>query len=198
MDASTVDHRGAFFVLCFLTGLPVPSVRHDISECATFFLAGVGKHRKNRRYAKSRLLMPVMNASVKEVDFNPHGDERGQLIALEEMSSSIPFEVKRIYYIYDTTPGTIRGRHAHKKLRQILICLSGACTVECEMPDGSKSACRLDWPSKGLLIEGFVWREMKEFSKDAVLLVVASEHYDESDYIRDYEEFKKTAGRLGK
>lgn len=66
------------------------------------------------------------------------------------------------------------------------------------MPDGSKSACRLDWPSKGLLIEGFVWREMKEFSKDAVLLVVASEHYDESDYIRDYEEFKKTAGRLGK
>ena len=127
---------------------------------------------------------------VLEIRFIQHGDERGQLIALESLSEQVPFEVKRVYYIFDTTPGTIRGRHAHKNLRQVLICVSGACTIECELPDGRMAQHRLDWPNRGLLIEGLVWREMKEFSKDAVLLVLASEHYDEKDYIRDYETFK--------
>ena len=136
-----------------------------------------------------------MKATIQNVEFHPHGDNRGQLIALEALSDVIPFEVKRVYYIYDTTPGTIRGMHAHKELRQVLICVSGACTIECELPDGSKSQHRLDWPDRGLLIEGLVWREMKEFSKDAVLLVLASEHYDEKDYIRDYNAFKTEAQR---
>ena len=127
---------------------------------------------------------------VAEMQFLPHGDSRGQLVALEALSEEIPFEVKRVYYIYDTTPGTVRGKHAHKALKQVLICVSGACTIECELPDGSKSQHRLDWPDRALLIEGLVWREMKDFSKDAVLLVFASEHYDEKDYIRDYETFK--------
>ena len=126
---------------------------------------------------------------VLELEFVQHGDTRGQLIALESLSEQVPFEVKRVYYIFDTTPGTVRGKHAHKVLKQVLICVSGACTIECEMPDGSKNVHRLDWPNRGLLIEGPVWRNMKEFSKDAVLLVLASEHYDETDYIRDYEEF---------
>ena len=107
------------------------------------------------------------------------------------MSEDVPFEVKRMYYIFDTTPGTVRGNHAHKALKQMLICVSGACTIVCEMPDGTKSEHRLDWPDKGLLIEGLVWRQMKDFSKDAVLIVLASEHYDESDYIRNYTVFKK-------
>lgn len=128
---------------------------------------------------------------VKDLAFSMHGDNRGQLIALEAMSAEIPFEVKRIYYIFDTTPGTERGKHAHKELKQVLICVNGACTIECEMPDGSKSSHRLDWPNKGLLIEGLVWREMKEFSKDATLVVLASEHYDEKDYIRNYQSFRK-------
>lgn len=131
-----------------------------------------------------------MKPFVGEIQFTAFGDERGQLIALESASDNIPFKINRVYYIYDTTPGTIRGKHAHMNLRQVLICLSGACTIECELPSGSKSAYRLDWPNKGLLIEGLVWREMKEFSKDAVLLVLASEHYDECDYIRDYNSFK--------
>ncbi len=128
---------------------------------------------------------------VIELQLQRHGDARGSLVALEGMSEQIPFEVKRVYYIYDTTPGTIRGKHAHKELKQVLICISGACTIECELPNGGKVSHRLDWPDKGLLIEGLVWREMKDFSKDAVLLVLASEHYDEADYIRDYNQFKK-------
>ena len=132
-----------------------------------------------------------MNVVVKELQLPWHGDERGKLIALEALTDLVPFEVKRVYYIFDTTPGTVRGKHAHKVLKQLLICVSGACTIECEMPDGTKSEHRLDWPDRGLLIEGLVWRQMKEFSKDAVLLVLASEHYDENDYIRDYSEFKR-------
>ena len=132
-----------------------------------------------------------MLANIQEVTFAEHGDERGKLIALETLAEFVPFEVKRVYFIYDTTPGTVRGRHAHRQLRQMLICVSGACTIECEMPDGTKSEHRLDWPNKGLLIEGLVWRNMKEFSKDAVLLVLASEHYDEADYIRDYGFFRE-------
>lgn len=130
-------------------------------------------------------------AYVRELTFDYHGDERGKLIALEALSEQLPFEVKRVYYIFDTTPGTERGKHAHKELKQVLICVNGACTIECEMPDGSKSSHRLDWPNKGLLIEGLVWREMKEFSKDATLVVLASAHYDEKDYIRNYRDFKK-------
>lgn len=132
-----------------------------------------------------------MNVVVKELQLPWHGDERGKLIALEALTDLVPFEVKRVYYIFDTTPGTVRGNHAHKDLRQLLVCVSGACTISCEMPDGTKSEHRLDWPDRGLLIEGLVWRQMKEFSKDAVLLVLASEHYDESDYIRSYDEFRR-------
>lgn len=134
-------------------------------------------------------------ARIQELTFLAHGDDRGQLIALESMSAEIPFEVKRMYYIFDTTPGTERGKHAHKALKQVLVCVNGACTIGCEMPDGSKSSYRLDWPNKGLLIEGLVWREMKDFSKDATLVVLASEHYDEKDYIRDYQTFLKECGR---
>lgn len=137
-----------------------------------------------------------MIASVKQLQFGQHGDDRGQLIAIESLSELVPFEVKRVYYIYDTTPGTVRGKHAHKELKQVLICVSGACTIECELADGSRMQCRLDWPDRGLLIEGLVWREMKEFSKDAVLLVLASEHYDEADYIRDYGCFKRISSDL--
>ena len=136
-----------------------------------------------------------MDARVAEIQFAPKGDSRGQLIALEALSEQVPFAVRRVYYIFDTTPGTVRGKHAHKALKQLLICVSGACTIECEMPDGTKSEHRLDWPNRGLLIEGLVWRNMKDFSKDAVLLVLASEHYDEADYIRDYNQFKKECAK---
>ena len=137
----------------------------------------------------------VQKARAAELELTPHGDSRGQLIPLEAGGEEVPFEVRRVYYIFDTTPGTVRGKHAHRTLKQLLVCVSGACTIDCELPDGTRSTHRLDWPTKGLLIEGLVWREMREFSKDAVLMVLASEHYDISDYIRDYVVFLKEAGR---
>ena len=139
--------------------------------------------------------MNEVRASVREIVLEPHGDERGKLIPLEANGAEVPFDVKRVYYIFDTTPGTVRGKHAHRRLGQVLVCVSGACTIVCELPDGTRSEHRLDWPTKGLVIEGVVWREMKDFSKDAVLMVLASEHYDLTDYIRDYGEFKKECGR---
>lgn len=134
-----------------------------------------------------------MLANVQEIKFPVKGDDRGRLVVQESASSLVPFEIRRTFFIFDTTPGTVRGRHAHHRNRQMLICVSGACTIHCEMPDGTKSEHRLDWPDKGLLVEGMVWHDMREFSKDAVLLVLASEHYDESDYVRDYETFKRFA-----
>ena len=132
-------------------------------------------------------------AAVREITLEARGDARGQLIPLEGMSAEVPFEVRRAYFIFDTTPGTVRGKHAHRNLSQVLVCVSGACTVECELQDGTRSTHRLDWPTKGLVIEGLVWREMKEFSKDAVLLVLASAHYEPADYIRDYAEFREAS-----
>lgn len=135
-----------------------------------------------------------MEARVTSLTIPSHGDDRGNLIALEGMSDIVPFEIKRVYYSFDTQPGSVRGNHAHKDLKQFVICLSGACTFVCEMPDGSRTEYVLDWPTKGLLVEGMVWREIKNFSKDCVMVVLASEHYNEADYIRDYVDFKKVCG----
>lgn len=116
-----------------------------------------------------------------------HGDARGQLVALEE-KKEIPFDIKRVYYIYDTLSGVRRGFHAHKSLKQLLICVHGSCKVL--LDDGhEKEIVVLDKPYEGIFIQSNMWREMYDFSPDAVLLVLASEVYDESDYIRDYNRF---------
>ena len=134
-----------------------------------------------------------MLANISAVTLPVFGDDRGKLVVLQEISDFVPFQIKRAFFIFDTTPGTVRGNHAHYRNRQMLICVSGACTIKCEMPDGTKSSWRLDWPDKGLLVEGLVWHTMEEFSKDAVLLVLSSERYDEADYIRSYGKFKEVA-----
>ena len=119
--------------------------------------------------------------------FQPHGDDRGQLVALEEFND-IPFQIKRVYYIYDTAPGVIRGFHAHKNLQQILIYIHGSCKIK--LDNGcEKKVVPLEKPYEGLYVSSNMWREMYDFSPDAVLLVLASELYDEADYIRDYQEF---------
>lgn len=121
--------------------------------------------------------------------FQSHGDERGQLVAIEE-NREVPFKIKRIYYMYDTTEDVIRGKHAHKSLQQILICVHGSCKIR--LDDGYETKIVvLDNPKEGLLVSSVMWREMFDFSSDAVLMVLASELYDESDYIRDYNEFLK-------
>jgi dTDP-4-dehydrorhamnose 3,5-epimerase-like enzyme len=126
---------------------------------------------------------------IKMIDFPKLGDERGELISLEiGQNEAVPFEIKRVYYIYRTAAGVSRGYHAHKDLKQVAICVSGKCKMILDSGK-SREEVWLDTPTKGLLIESMVWREMHDFSEDCVLLVLASEHYNESDYIRDYQEF---------
>lgn len=121
--------------------------------------------------------------------FQQHGDDRGMLVALEEFDD-IPFEIKRVYYMYDTKEGVHRGFHAHKNLEQILICIHGSCDVL--LDNGKqKKIVSLEKPYEGLYVPNNMWREMYNFSSDAVLMVLASEHYVEADYIRDYDEFLK-------
>lgn len=121
------------------------------------------------------------------LDFTEHGDSRGQLIALEN-NKDIPFAIKRVYYIYDTGTNVRRGYHAHKKLEQVLICVHGSCHIH--LDDGYEMAeLILDTPTQGLYLHNRIWREMYDFSEGAVLLVLASEKYDENDYIRDYQKF---------
>ncbi len=130
---------------------------------------------------------------IKMFTFPPHGDDRGQLVAIEE-GIDLPFDVRRVYYIYDTLPGVRRGFHAHLQLQQILLCVNGSCKIH--LDDGYETAeVVLDKPNEGLYISNNMWREMYDFSEGAVLLVLASEHYDERDYIRDYNVFLKYAHR---
>ena len=125
--------------------------------------------------------------------FQQHGDERGQLVALEE-NKDIPFQVKRVYYMYDTGEGVHRGFHAHRSLEQILICIHGSCKVL--LDNGTeKKVISLEKPYEGLYIANDMWREMYDFSSDAVLLVLASDFYKEEDYIRDYDVFLKEVGK---
>ena len=123
------------------------------------------------------------------INFKSLGDERGLLISLEQ-NRNIPFEIKRIYYIFKTKRDVIRGYHAHKNLKQVAVCISGTCKF---LLDNGKKKINvlLDSPSKGLLIDEMIWHEMYDFSEDSVLMVLADDFYDESDYIRDYNDFLK-------
>jgi dTDP-4-dehydrorhamnose 3,5-epimerase-like enzyme len=130
---------------------------------------------------------------VQWVTFSALGDDRGSLVALEG-NKSVPFDIKRVYYIFGTQPGVARGFHAHKALKQVAICVTGKCKML--LYNGTEKAeVWLDSPSKGVVIDPMIWHEMHDFSPDCVLLVLASEHYDESDYIRDYENFIKVVAQ---
>lgn len=119
--------------------------------------------------------------------FQQHGDARGQLISLEEFRD-IPFEIKRVYYMYDTGKDVRRGFHAHKSLQQILICIHGECKIL--LDNGKeKKVVPLEKPYEGLYVSNNMWREMYDFSPDAVLMVLASDYYKEDDYIRNYDDF---------
>lgn len=121
------------------------------------------------------------------ISFPSLGDERGSLIALES-EKDVPFLIKRVYYIFYTKQGVARGFHAHHNLKQVIICVSGKCRVV--LDDGQQQQeAWLDTPSKGLIIDSLIWHEMHDFSEDCVLLVLASEYYDETDYIRNYNDF---------
>ncbi len=119
--------------------------------------------------------------------FIRHGDDRGQLIAIEG-DKDLGFPIKRVYYIFETLPDVRRGFHAHKALQQYLICMHGSCKIL--LDDGhEKTVVELNDPAFGLYIGPSTWREMYDFEPGTVLTVLASMEYDESDYIRDYETF---------
>ncbi|HIF9507227.1 TPA: sugar 3,4-ketoisomerase [Photobacterium damselae] len=124
---------------------------------------------------------------IKLIEFNQLGDDRGGLISLEQ-NKNIPFDIKRVYYIFNTKDGVARGFHAHKKLKQVAICVKGSCKFL--MNDGhNKAEVVLKKPNKGILIDVMQWHEMYDFSEDCVLMVLASDYYDEADYIRSYDDF---------
>ena len=120
-------------------------------------------------------------------EFKVLGDHRGQLIALEA-NKQIPFDVKRVFYIYGTQEGIPRGNHSHYKTKQFLVAVNGSCKVT--LDNGKeKETFDLNKPNLGLFQDALVWGTMHDFSNDCVLMVLANEHYDESDYIRDYDKF---------
>ena len=126
-----------------------------------------------------------MDASM--VTFQEHGDERGMLVSLE-YEKECPFPIKRVYYMYDTKKKVRRGYHAHRNLQQLLICVNGSCTIH--LDDGEEiREITLDTPQKGLYLGKGIWREMYDFRPGTVLVSLASELYDETDYIRDYQQF---------
>ena len=126
---------------------------------------------------------------VKVFDLNPYIDSEGSLVPIES-NFDIPFKIERIFYVYGVHDQVDRGEHSHYKTEQVLICLNGSVKVLCD--DGKdKKEWILDKPTEGLYIPNLIWDEQVYLSPDSVLLVLANTHYDKSDYITDYEEFKR-------
>jgi mannose-6-phosphate isomerase-like protein (cupin superfamily) len=120
------------------------------------------------------------------IEFPKVENNLGNIAVIE--NGTIPFEIKRVYYLFDIPSSAKRGGHSHKKLQQILIAISGSFDVV--IKDGkTKTTVTLNKPDRGLLIENNTWRELENFSSGAVCLVLASEIFEEEDYIRDYDEF---------
>ena len=124
------------------------------------------------------------------LEFDEFGDERGSLVIAEGGGQDIPFEIKRVFYMYGSDPTIVRGQHANRKTEFVLINVSGTSKVKVD--NGVEQAViELNRPRMGLYLKTMLWKDMYDFSPDSVLLVLASEHYDGGEYIRDYEEYLK-------
>jgi len=132
-----------------------------------------------------------MIKNTSEIKFKKYLDKWGGLVPVEA-GNDIPFDIKRVYYIFEVKDGVRRGFHSHRDLEQALICVHGSVKILVKTPYEEDNIL-LDDPTKALYIGPMVWREMYDFSPDAVLLVLASEHYTESDYIRDYDKYETEA-----
>lgn len=124
------------------------------------------------------------------LEFSQCGDERGHLVAIEGMKD-IPFEIKRIFYIYGSDSTVVRGQHANRKSNFVLINVAGTSKVKVKDGKGNEAVFSLNRPHTGIFLPQMVWKDMYDFSEDSVLLCLASEHYDSEEYIRDYDEFVK-------
>lgn len=130
---------------------------------------------------------------VKMLEFQQRGDERGHLVIVEG-GMDIPFEIKRTFYIYGSDPDVVRGQHANKVSEFVLINVAGTSKVKVKDGEGNEVIYCLNRPHTGIYLPNMVWKDMYDFSRDSVLLVLASTHYDPDEYIRDYETFVKLIG----
>lgn len=138
---------------------------------------------------RARALIPLKTGKCKIIYFPKIGDRRGNLSFIEE-KNHVPFEIKRVYYLYDVPSGATRGGHAHKKMESVIIALSGS--FEVKIDDGfNTESVLLNRPNFGLYLPHCIWREIENFSSNSIALALASTFYDESDYIRPYSVFKK-------
>lgn len=125
----------------------------------------------------------------KILEFTEHGDEKGNLVIIEG-NQDIPFDIKRVFYIYGTASSMIRGSHANRKSEFVLVNVAG--TTKIKVDDGfSTAVIELNKPRMGIYIPAMLWKDMYDFSEDSVLLVLSNEHYDSTEYIRDYDEYLK-------
>ena len=134
--------------------------------------------------------MKKIDEMYKIIEFDELGDERGNLVVAEGESELVPFAINRIFYIYGSDSQVVRGQHANIKTRFILINVSGTSKVKLDNGEEIR-VVELNKPKMGLYIDTMLWKDMYDFSPDSVLLVLASEHYDAQEYIRDYDEYLK-------
>lgn len=135
-----------------------------------------------------------LEEQYKILEFDEFGDERGSLVVAEGSGKDIPFEIKRVFYMYGSDPTVVRGQHANRKTEFVLINVSGTSKVKVD--NGVEQAViELNRPRMGLYLKTMLWKDMYDFSPDSVLLVLASEHYDGEEYIRNYEEYLKEMGK---
>lgn len=132
----------------------------------------------------------MLKDMFKIIEFDKFGDEKGSLVVIEGEKMGVPFDIKRVFFIYVDDLGDVRGNHANRHTELVLVCASGSCKVK--LLDGrDEEIVSLNDSKKGLYIAPMCWKEMYDFEPNTVLLVIASEHYSENEYIRDMEEYKK-------
>ena len=127
---------------------------------------------------------------VRMVEFPQRGDERGQLVVVEG-GQDIPFDIKRVFYIYGSDNSVVRGQHANRKSDFVLINVAGRSKVKVKDGEGNEAIYCLNRPHTGIYLPTMVWKDMYDFSEDSVLLVLTNTHYDANEYIRNYEEFAR-------
>lgn len=131
---------------------------------------------------------------IKIIEFADFGDERGNLVVIEGDGMDIPFDIKRVFYIYGSDSEVVRGSHANRESEFLLVNVSGTSKVRVDNGSG-EMIVELNRPRMGLYIPSMLWKDMYDFSADSVLLVLSSRHYDGNEYIRDYEEYLKEIGK---